>query len=159
MGTSTERLTMVARKALLSEARSRRPRTRKAANESRSSATAPRTPFWRSRFENSISLSSTAPGAPSMQEVLVGLAGLVRFTGCGLGLRLQLGDHVAKLVLRLANVAFVLEDRRQRLLDEHVVEALHVQQQEGASPVERLADRRSLLQVELADGLDGVDDL
>src|SRR2546423_3665140 len=110
-GTSTDRFTIVARSPLFNASRLERPSTRIAANESRSSATDTRTPFWRSRFENSISLSSiaieaieaievepTSPVIPRpkgarstgllMQEILVG------FRRGGLRLGLLLGHGI-----------------------------------------------------------------
>src|SRR5437764_12830907 len=136
-GTSTDRFTIVARSPLFNASRLERPSTRIAANESRSSATETRTPFWRSRFENSISLSSIAieaievapmsplvprpKGARStvllMQEVLVG------FRRGGLRLGFLLGHEIAHLVFRLATVPFVLEARRERFLDQRLLHA------------------------------------
>jgi hypothetical protein len=65
----------------------------------------------------------------------------------------------ASLLLRLPDVALVLEDDGQRLGHEVLVEAVDVQQEERAGPVERLADARVLLQVELPDALDQRDDV
>src|SRR5206468_3832186 len=65
-------------------------------------------------------------------------------------------DEVAQLILCLPDVALVLENRRKSLLNERLFEALHVEEQQRASPIQRLADRRDLLEVELADSLDGV---
>src|SRR5439155_24291758 len=79
---------------------------------------------------------------------------LVALEARGLELRpLQL-DVLLELLLRLADVAFVLEDDREGLGDERLVERLHVEKGQGLRPVERLADARGLLEVELADAMD-----
>src|SRR5207247_2252558 len=58
-----------------------------------------------------------------------------------------------ELLLRLADVTLVLEDGGERLGDQLLIERLQVEQRERARPVERLADARGLLQIELADAV------
>src|SRR5438094_6765953 len=62
-------------------------------------------------------------------------------------------DVVLQLLLRLPDVALVLEDGGERLRDQLIVERLDVQDGERLRPVERLADARRLLQVELPDAM------
>src|SRR5579885_974493 len=136
---------MVARSAARTVSRSPSPVSASARHASMLSASETRTPLRRRRFENSTTFASTPD--PLVEEVLV--ARRLR----ALELRpLQL--HVRlELLLRLADVPLVLEDRRERVGDELVIEALDVEQHERARPVERLADARHLLQIELADAL------
>ena len=68
-------------------------------------------------------------------------------------------DQPAELGVRLLDVALVLEDHVQRVLHELLVEAGRVQRQQRPRPVERLADRRRLLEVELAEPLHHADEL
>src|ERR1700730_6295939 len=58
-----------------------------------------------------------------------------------------------EFLLRLAYVALVLDDRVERLVDQRAVEILNVEQRQRLDPVERLADTRRLLEVELAQRL------
>src|SRR3989454_4925265 len=145
MGRSTLRFTMVARSVARTVRRSGSPTTASARSMAMLSASETRSPFWRSRFENSTSFASM--DGLLVQHVLVALrAG-----------SLQLGPlqlHVLlELLLRLADVALVLEDGGERLRDELLVHRLHVEQRERPRPVERLADAGGLLQVELADAV------
>src|SRR5437879_420920 len=146
VGRSTPRFTMVARSAARTVCRSGSPTTASARSMSILSAGETRSPFWRRRFENSTSFASM-DGAPLVQHVLVAL----RAGGLQLG-PLQL--HVLlELLLRLADVALVLDDGGERLRHQLLVERLHVEQRQRPRPVERLADAGRLLQVKLADAL------
>src|SRR5262245_22277563 len=110
------------------------------------SARETRTPFRRSRLENSTSFSSMGVEA-LVQDVLVALGTR------GLHLRpLQL-DVVLQLLLRLPDVALVLEDGGERLRDQLLVERGDVQDGERLRPVERLADARRFLEVQLPDAV------
>ena len=62
-----------------------------------------------------------------------------------------LGDDV--------EIGAVLDDHRHRLAELVVVDVLGAEQQQGAGPVDRLGDRRRLLEVERADGADHLDKL
>src|SRR5438128_3486877 len=150
VGRSTPRFTVVARSAARTVPRSGSPTTSSARSISMLSASETRTPFWRSRFVNSTSFASmdgVRQWLVLVQHVLVALhAG-----GLQLG-PLQL--HVLlELLLRLADVTLVLEDGGECLGDQLLIERLQVEQRERARPVERLADARGLLQVELADAV------
>ena len=76
VGRSTVRFTIVARSAARTVSRSPRPTTSSARNVSMLSASETRTPFWRSRFENSMSLSSMAGPPGLVQQVLVAGGGV-----------------------------------------------------------------------------------
>src|SRR6185369_2538259 len=155
VGRSTARFTIVARSAERTVARSGSPTTSSARSMSMLSLSEIRTPFWRSRFENSTSFWSMpeADCAALVQDVLVAL------DPRGLHLRALELDVLLQLVLRLPDVALVLEDGRERVRDELLVERADVQERERACPVERLADARRLLQVELPDPLYDRDDV
>src|SRR5439155_432148 len=105
---------------------------------------------------------SSRPRAPRVDAVARGELVedvLVALEARGLELRpLQL-DVLLELLLRLADVAFVLEDDREGLGDERLVERLHVEERQGLRPVERLADARGLFEIELADAVDDGHDL
>src|SRR4051794_28201960 len=62
-----------------------------------------------------------------------------------------LGDDV--------EVGAVLDDDRHRVAERLLVDVVGAEQQQRARPVDRLCDRRRLLQVELADELDDLDEL
>src|SRR4051794_30675837 len=56
-------------------------------------------------------------------------------------------------------VGAVLDDDRHRVVERLLVDVVGAEQQQRARPVDRLGDRRRLLQVELADELDDLDEL
>src|SRR2546426_1717070 len=100
---------MVARSAARTVSRSPRPTSPRARKPSMFSDSETRSPFSRSRFENSMSFWFKGS---LVEEILVGLGAR----------RLELRSlelHVlAQLLLRLADVALVFEDRRQRIGDQ-----------------------------------------
>src|SRR5262245_46708664 len=61
------------------------------------------------------------------------------------------GNQCAHLALRLAQVVLVLEHQGERLTRRRRVELAHAERTEPARPVERLGDRRRLLQIEPAE--------
>src|SRR5579885_2707681 len=164
IGTSLARLTIVARRAERKMSRSASPARSLAANASSTSATETRSPFWRSRLANSTSFSSMRtmlragavwPAPPLVQKILVAAA---RSDGPAAA-RFGLLEVVLQLFLRLAHVAFVLDDRVQRLIDQGFVQGLDVEQRQRLDPVQALADARGLLEVKLAQRLDHIDHL
>src|SRR6185503_11970215 len=162
VATSTARLTAVARSAARTVARSVSPIVPSARSASMVSDTDTRKPFCRSSPQNSTILSSIvgsgARSAVLVQDVL--LFGSGRWGGRVLCLfrPLKLAE-LLELLLRLPDVSLVLEDDGERLGHEILIEVVDVQEQEGPRPVERLADARVLLQIELPDALDQRHDL
>src|SRR6185369_14944001 len=154
--TSTARLTAVVRSVARTVSRSPRPTMPRARMASMVSETEMRRPFCRSSAQNATILSSIVASRSVLVEDVLLVPGRVRRGGAGrlllLG-ALQLPE-VLELLLRLADVGLVLEDDRQRVVDELVVERVHVQEKQRPCPVERLADAGMLLQVELPDALD-----
>src|SRR5207247_11407420 len=113
-----------------------------------------RMPFWRSRPANSRILVSTAAPRRLVEDVLACVG-----RGRHGELRLLPRHVILQLLLGLANVTFVLEDRAERIIDERVVEGVDVEERQGPRPIERLADARSLLQIELPNRPYGADQL
>src|SRR5262245_35985202 len=144
-----ERFTIAARSASLKDWRSPTPSMATARKASRCSAIDTRRPLARRSSVNSTIFASMRGARPSVEQVLV--VPLLR--PAARALRLQKG---LELVLRLADIALVLEDGAQRVVDQRLVEPLGVEQGQRLGPVEGLADARRLLQVELADALDGL---
>src|SRR5579871_1182519 len=170
-GNSVWRFTMVARSAARKASFSERPVTSAAPNASRVSASDTRTPFSRSRFANSTSFSCMSffgplllsspslkgkgSGVRSIQQVLVAAPTRI---GSGAATRPRPPHIILQLFLRLAHIAFVLDDGVQGFIDQFLVEALNIEQRERLDPVERLADAGGLLEVELAQRLHHADD-
>ena len=63
--------------------------------------------------------------------------------------RAGLRHHPRQFLLRLSDVGLVLEDHVHRVLHEFLLQRRRVEREQCARPVERLADRRGLLQVEV----------
>src|SRR5262245_55903296 len=111
------------------------------------SASETRTPLRRSSAVNSTTFASI--GGALVQDVLVARRPLE------LGaLELQV---LLQLLLGLADVALVLEDDRQRVLHQLVLEGVDVEERERLRPVERFAAGRHLPQTELAGPLEARD--
>src|SRR3954468_5095345 len=119
------------------------------ANASSSSLVPIATPSPRSSSPSS-TMRAARPGRPPAGGVDAWSAGRRAAAGSppplgGPGRKLDpdpLGDHV--------EVGAVLDDDRQRLDERLPVDVLGAQQQQGARPVDRLGDRRRLLEVEVA---------
>src|SRR3954452_16366550 len=127
--------------------------SRRTANASSSSLVPTATPSPRSSSPNS-SRCAASPGGASSGAVAPYSAALRLAGGRGTDRQLHpdaLGDDV--------EVGAVLDDDRQRLREDLVVDVVGAEEQQRARPVDGLGDRRRLLQVELADHRDDLDEL
>src|SRR5512139_1636883 len=137
---------------LLSSSRSATPRNSTARNASRCSAMETRSPFSRRRPVNSMILASMCGRRAAL---LVEELFLVGHTGSATGLPfLEVG---LQLLLGFADVALVLENGAEGVVDHRFIELVHVEESERPGPVERLADAGNLLQIQLAHPLHRVD--
>src|SRR5258706_3703721 len=135
-------LTSVADSAVLKAARSSSGTYSSARMASRSSVMETGSPAARSSWTKPDSRSSIRPGAGTSM-VVGSLTGIPSS-------RSRLGD--LQLLLGPLDVALVLEEHVERAADHVGGHPLHPEVDQRAGPVDRLRDRRRLLQVELADG-------
>src|SRR4051794_28854776 len=127
--------------------------SRRTAKASSSSLVPTATPSPRSSSPNS-SRCAASPGGASSGAVAPYSAALRLAGGRGTDRQFHpdaLGDDV--------EVGAVLDDDRQRLREDLVVDVVGAQQQQRARPVDRLGDRGRLLEIELADHRDDLDEL
>src|SRR4051812_24782413 len=127
--------------------------SRRTANASSSSLVPTATPSPRSSSPSSSSWAAS-PGGAFSGAVAPYSAALRLAGGRGTHPQLQpdaLGHHV--------EVGAVLDDDRQRLGEHLGVDVVGAEQQQRTRPVDRLGDRRRLLQVQLADHRDDLDEL
>src|SRR3954453_15351498 len=127
--------------------------SRSTANASSSSLVPTATPSPRSSSPNS-SRWAARPGGASSGAVAPYSAALRLAGGGGTDRQLHpdaLGHDV--------EVGAVLDDDRQRLHEHLVVDVVGAEQEQRARPVDRLGDRRGLLQVEVADHRDHLHEL
>src|SRR5213080_4215658 len=135
-------LASVAASASRKSSGSVQPTSASASNASSSSLVPSATPAERSSSPSSSSRAAM-PGGPAPVRAL-GLEGTELHPDA-------LGDDV--------EVGAVLDDDRHRVAERLLVDVVGAEQQQRARPVDRLGDRRRLLEVELADELDDLDEL
>src|SRR5262245_32383201 len=161
---SSERFTMLVRSASLNSSRSSSDISSRHENASSVSDTETRSPAFLRMFVNSTIFfcMSTGPTfvfsslraltglrSASVEDGLLhrGRSGLGGGGLAGLGLGGLALEQRGELGLRLVDVALVLEDDVEGLVDELLVELLRVEDHQRARPVESLRDRGRLLQV------------
>src|SRR4051794_3234164 len=141
-------LASVAAKASRRSAGSAQPISARTAKASSSSLVPMATPSERSSSPKRSSWASNPPGAGS------GSAAPARLGGAG-----KLVEAHAHPLGHDVEIGAVLDDDRHRVAERGPVDVLGAEQQQRAGPVDRLGDRRRLLQVERADLPDDLHEL